>query len=642
MADQRTMAELLQAPTEGYEDPIVVHDILAKTFELKHGLLNLVTSKQFYGHDKEDPHAHIRWFNKITSTMRYLNVSNTLIKLMLFSFSIEGRPGYGSKKNPLIRFLLGKILFPSLLTNSFLLPKRKISAMRLRIFSNVLMNLFTLAFVKAVEYSCVTCGGPHPYYNCTANDGNVFKDNIQEYVSAAAVNYNQGNTVFRPQKAEMKKEIHSLIPNQINNVKKEMRSDISNQTNELRNMMASYFQKNTASTSGSRPLPSNTIANPRADLKAITTRSGVSYGGPPIPPLFSSLPKVVFLMVELVVQTQVLIDEPIVIPKPKPTIPYPSRANKQKLYEKDDNVALKFVEIFRNLHFNLSFVHALLHMPKFALMFKSLLNNKEKLFNLATNLVNENCSVIILKKLPEKLGDPSKFLIPYPIIASFSPSFTPFEGSDFILEETETFLRTPDELPNLDDDHYDKEGDILYLEKLLNEDPSPNLPSVKNKDLKQVDANMTKPSIEEPPELKLKELPCMIAIFHDMIEETMEVFMDDFLVFRDSFSSCLSHLDKMLKRFEDTNLVLNWEKCNFMVKVGIVLGHKISKFGIEVDKAKVDGIAKLPHSNSIKGAENLAADHLSRLENPYQDELEKKEITETFHLETFGMIVWVL
>ncbi|GJR53315.1 reverse transcriptase domain-containing protein [Tanacetum coccineum] len=228
---------------------------------------------------------------------------------------------------------------------------------------------------------------------------------------------------------------------------------------------------------------------------------------------------------------------------------------------------------------------------------------------------------------------------------------------------------------------------------------------------------------------------CMMAIFHDMIEETMEVFMDDFLVFGDSFSSCLSHLDKMLKRCEDTNLVLNWEKCHFMVKEGIVLGHKISKSGIEVDKAKVDVIAKLPHPTSVKGAvlgqrktkhfqpihyasktmkdaqahysttekellavvyafekfrpylvlsktvvytdhstlkyllakqdakprlllwilllqefdvvihdkkgvENLTADHLSRLENPHQSELEKKENTETFPLKTLGMVTF--
>ncbi|GJS88556.1 reverse transcriptase domain-containing protein [Tanacetum coccineum] len=205
---------------------------------------------------------------------------------------------------------------------------------------------------------------------------------------------------------------------------------------------------------------------------------------------------------------------------------------------------------------------------------------------------------------------------------------------------------------------------------------------------------------------------CMMAIFHDMIEETMEVFMNDFLVFGDSFSLCLFHLDKMLKRCEDTNLVLNLEKCHFMVKEGIVIGHKILKSGIEVDKAKVDVIAKLPHPTSVKGlriflghvefycrfiqdfskiawpmthllekdtpfifskeciesfnklkkklteasilvapdwdlpfeitcdasdytvgAENLAADHLSRL-------IENKEITKTFPLETLGMVTF--
>ncbi|GJZ82364.1 reverse transcriptase domain-containing protein, partial [Tanacetum coccineum] len=141
---------------------------------------------------------------------------------------------------------------------------------------------------------------------------------------------------------------------------------------------------------------------------------------------------------------------------------------------------------------------------------------------------------------------------------------------------------------------------------------------------------------------------CMMAIFHDMIEKTMEVFMDDFSVFGDSFSTCLSHLEKMLKRCEDTNLALNWEKSHFMVKEGIVLGHKISKSGIEVDRAKVDVIAKLPHPTTVKefdviirdkkGAENLAADHLSRLENPHQDKLENKKITETFPLETLGSV----
>ncbi|GJX77829.1 putative reverse transcriptase domain-containing protein [Tanacetum coccineum] len=89
MDDNRTMAQLLEAPTEGYEDAIVVPEINAN-FELKHGLINLVQNKQFFGHDKEDPHAHIRYFNKITSTMKFPNVPSTSVKLMLFPFSLEG------------------------------------------------------------------------------------------------------------------------------------------------------------------------------------------------------------------------------------------------------------------------------------------------------------------------------------------------------------------------------------------------------------------------------------------------------------------------------------------------------------------------------------------------------------------------
>ncbi|GJV76204.1 reverse transcriptase domain-containing protein [Tanacetum coccineum] len=98
---------------------------------------------------------------------------------------------------------------------------------------------------------------------------------------------------------------------------------------------------------------------------------------------------------------------------------------------------------------------------------------------------------------------------------------------------------------------------------------------------------------------------CMLAIFHDMVEKTMEVFMEDFSVFGNSFKNCLSRLDKMLQRCEDTNLCLNWEKSHFMVKEGIVLGHKISKNGIEVDKAKVDVIAKLPHPTTVKGVRSF-------------------------------------
>nr|GEX81007.1 reverse transcriptase domain-containing protein [Tanacetum cinerariifolium] len=134
------------------------------------------------------------------------------------------------------------------------------------------------------------------------------------------------------------------------------------------------------------------------------------------------------------------------------------------------------------------------------------------------------------------------------------------------------------------------------------------------------------------------------------VSPTMEVFMDDFSVFENSFENCLSRLDKMLQRCEDTNLCLNWEKSHFMVKEGIVLGRKISKNGIEVDKAK-DAKARLLRWVLLlqefdfkvldtKGAENLVADHLSRLENPYENVLDPKEINETFPLETVSMVTF--
>ncbi|GJU79895.1 reverse transcriptase domain-containing protein [Tanacetum coccineum] len=100
MDDTRTMAQLLEAPTVGYEDAIVMPEITAENFELKHGLLTLVQNKQFFGHDKEDPHAHIRYFNKITSTMKFPNVPSTSVKLMLFLFSLEGAARIWLRKEP--------------------------------------------------------------------------------------------------------------------------------------------------------------------------------------------------------------------------------------------------------------------------------------------------------------------------------------------------------------------------------------------------------------------------------------------------------------------------------------------------------------------------------------------------------------
>nr|GFA58840.1 reverse transcriptase domain-containing protein [Tanacetum cinerariifolium] len=309
MADQRIMAQLLQAPTEGYEDAIVVPTITDDNFELKHGLLTLVQNKQFFGHDKEGMHAHIRYFNKITSTLKFLNVPNTSIKLMLFPFSLEGVARIWLEKEPprsivtgddLVLKFINQFFPPSKTTNlrneitnfqkrfdesfseawdrfkdllrachhhgflelhqldtfyntlnskdqdslnsaaggKFLdkMPRECLAIIESKskvcyshnkpVFAKVSTNTSTssispdvaelkdmvkallldkksqnqaLATVKAVEESYVTCAGAHSYRNFPATGGNVYRDNIQEFVSqASVVNYNQGNTNYHP------------------------------------------------------------------------------------------------------------------------------------------------------------------------------------------------------------------------------------------------------------------------------------------------------------------------------------------------------------------------------------------------------------------------------------------------------------
>ncbi|GJU31919.1 reverse transcriptase domain-containing protein [Tanacetum coccineum] len=314
-------------------------------------------------------------------------------------------------------------------------------------------------------------------------------------------------------------------------------------------------------------------------------------------------------LLQLVSRSTAHIQPPVnVIPMPKPDVPktlpkpnisYPSRLNDQKLREKATNQMEKFFQIFQDLHFDISFMDALLLMPKFASTIKSLLTNKDKLFELAKTPLNENCSAMLLKKLPEKLGDPDKFLIPCdfsgmdvchaladlgasinlmplsiwkklslpeltptsffligtleladrsitrlkespsflrtsralidvygeeitlwvndeavdvidvacveyaqevlgfsnksmggnpiptfkPIISDSSHFLTPFEGSDFILEEIEAYLKDDSISPEIDHVNFDPEGDICLIKGLLNNDPF-QLPPI---DLKQVE-----------------------------------------------------------------------------------------------------------------------------------------------------------
>nr|GEU30227.1 reverse transcriptase domain-containing protein [Tanacetum cinerariifolium] len=708
---------------------------------------------------------------------------------------------------------------------------------------------------------------------------------------------------------------------------KNMQTNMTSLTNsnlELKNMFGQFMKMIIASSSGLGTLPvereteaTKDTAHPTNNKSTKDVQPSVVQTETPI----QNFEPVVAPIIEPIAS-------PISAPKPnqRPSIPYPSRLHDQKLHDKANDQREKFFQIFKDLNFNISFADALILMPKFGPSIKSLLTNKDKLYELARTSLNEHCSAVLLKKLPEKLGDPDKFLIPYfdadprvplihgrsflktgralidvfegeltlrvgkeaitfnldqtsrypanyndmtanridvidmaceeysqevigfsdvnvsgnptpyydPIVSITSSTLTQFGNSDFLLEEVDAFLALEDDPTSqeVDQSYVDTEGDIRILEAFLNDDPSlpplnqgNYLPQVR-KELKICEAKTDKSSIDEPPEVELNDLPphleyaflegddklpedfepavqhqrrvnpeiydfiknevlkllnailiylifdspwvspvqcvpkkggltlveneeneliltrlvtgwhvcidyrklneatqknhfplpfldqileisgkrvllfsrrfssyfqitidlkdqekttftcpygtfayrrmpfglCnapgtfqryMMAIFHDMIEKTMEVFMDDFSVFRNSFQTCLSHLEKMLKLCEDTNLCLNWEKSHFMVKEGIVLDHIISKNGIEVDKAKVEIIAKLPHPTTIKGstplrvsfkvidtkgAENLATDHLSRLENPHQNVLDPKEINESFPLETLNMV----
>ncbi|GJU11532.1 reverse transcriptase domain-containing protein [Tanacetum coccineum] len=352
---------ILRAPTEGYAEAIVVPPIPAEHFELKHSLINLVTSKQFFGFEKEDPHAHIRYFNKITSTLKYKDVPETSIKLILFPFYIDGPARIWLEKEPSRSIVTWEDLVSKFINHFF--PPSKTTNLQ-----NEISN-----FHRKFEETFNSLN--------SAAGGNLLERSAQDVLKIIE------------NKSKVRTSRNKLIVSQVKASNVDSSEIASVVASAMTSAMTAMFKQHQVTLA---PASVKAVEESCVTCGAITTRSGVSYDGPPIPPPFSSLPKVVERVPEVT----------------KDTV-QPGTENIQPQHrEKDDKLASKFVEIFRELHFELSFADALLHMPKFATMFKSLLNNKEKLFDLATTSVNENCSAVILKKLPEKLGDPDKFLIP--------------------------------------------------------------------------------------------------------------------------------------------------------------------------------------------------------------------------------------
>ncbi|GJU54779.1 reverse transcriptase domain-containing protein [Tanacetum coccineum] len=277
--------------------------------------------------------------------------------------------------------------------------------------------------------------------NFNQNRGGNFNQNRQNQVYQAppyqtptnqtpinqVLPYQLPNSVLKTDFESYVKANDAILKN-VQNQNQGLQNQMANVTSLLTSLCTKFDDLgNTNQPSSSSSLPSNTIPNPRNEAKAITTRSGASYDGPPIPPSVvekesevtkdTELPSTEDIQPPPFVQEQPKDKEPIEEPsfvanKAKPNLPYPSRLNRQKIHEKDDILASKFMEIFCNLHFELSFADALIHMPKFAPMFKKMLNNKDKLIELTKTPLNENCSAVVLKKLLEKLGDPGRFLIP--------------------------------------------------------------------------------------------------------------------------------------------------------------------------------------------------------------------------------------
>ncbi|GKA82415.1 hypothetical protein Tco_0789163 [Tanacetum coccineum] len=476
MADQRTMAELLRAPTEGYAEEIVVPPILAEHFELRHSLINLVTLKQFFGFKKEDPHAHIRYFTKITYTLKYKDVPETSIKLMLFPFSIDGPAWFWLDKEPSRSILTWDDLFEETFSKAWdhlkdliracphhgftelhqldtfyngLNPsdqdslnsaaggnllersaqdvlkiienKSKVRTSRNKLIvsqakaSNVdsseiasavasaVTSAMTAMFkqhqvtpasasVKAVEESCVTCGGAHSYRQCPTMDGNTFlgyQDNIQGYVSAAAVNYNQGNTGYHPQ-----------------SVANEIRPPCFAQPN-VKNNQTRYNQ-------GYNQDRGNYHGNQNYQA--------------------------------WIQQTQV------------------APSNELSNYKKINEANMKAMQ---NQIYN---VKKELRNE----MQSSMSNQTNELKNMMATC-EEYAQEVLGFSDSSTSGNPTPSLDP--ILSTSSPSLTPFEESDFILEEIKACL-TNDSIPlRIDDDNFDPEGDLLLLENLLNNDPStPLLP----------------------------------------------------------------------------------------------------------------------------------------------------------------------
>ncbi|GJY27991.1 putative ribonuclease H-like domain-containing protein, partial [Tanacetum coccineum] len=516
-------------PTEGYRDAIVIPAILAENFELKHGLLNLVTSKQFCGFKKEDPHAHIRWFNKITSMMKYKDVPNLSISEAWERFKdllracpyqdfteLHQLDTFYNALNATDQDSLNAAAGGNLLTKTprealtIIENKSKVRNSRNKPIvsqvkeSNVdsseitsavasaVTSAMTVMFkqhqvtpapasVKAVEEICVTCGGPHPYHQCLAIDGNIFlefQDNIQRYVSAAAANYNQGNTGYRPPSIANQIQPPGFAQPNVQNNENRYNQEfaeclaLADLGASINSMPLSIWQKLSLPE-----LSPTQIILELAD-RSTTRPAGIAED------VFVKVGRFQFptdfIVVDYVVDPRV----PLILMRPFLRI---TRAlidvygEELTLRVDDDAITFKVGQTSKYSY-----------------------NDAESINRI--DVIDVACEEYVQEVLgfSENSNSGNPTIISDPIIALSPPSLTPFEGGDFILEEIEACLVSKSIPPGIDDTNFDPEGDILLIEKLLNDDPTSPLPS---KDLNLEELKIVKSSIDEPPELELKDLP---------------------------------------------------------------------------------------------------------------------------------------
>nr|GEZ80784.1 reverse transcriptase domain-containing protein [Tanacetum cinerariifolium] len=492
------------------------------------------------------------------------------------------------------------------------------------------------ATVKAIEESCVACGAYQaPAYQAPApQTQGVSKEDFSAYVKA-----------------------NDAVMSNMQTQGQNMQDQLTN----LTDLITNFVNSNSVSTSSSGTLPSNTIANPRSNLKAITTQSGVSYDGLQIlpPPFFlykSKSPILTFEPINSPISEPAAYPDSALRPNLRPSIPYPSRLQDQKLRDKangqqvdaflaieDDPTSPEVYQPYLDLEGDILLLEAFLNgnpslPPPNQGNYLLEVRKELKIYEAKSNKysINEPPEVEI-KDLPPHLeyafleGDNklpviiAKDLSIEEKTALITGGFTVVKNEDneLILTRLVTGWHVCIDYRKLNEATHKDHFPLPFMDQMLERlagnqyycflDGFSSYFQIPIDPKDRVKTTFTCPygmfAYRRMP-FGLCNAPgtfqrCMIAIFHDMIEKTMEVFMDDFFVFGNSFQSCLSHLERMLKRCEDTNLCLNWETSHFMVKEGVVPSHKISKQGIEVDKAKVDVITKLPHPTSVKGIQSF-------------------------------------